>query len=200
MPTPDSIYGALTPDIAAGAGALPSDALIAAMERIARARQGQMGVVPAPPAPAPPIGPPPGPQSSLPPMPGSPSMQYASTGQQYRPPASFDARFGPYLAQPGMTEDEMTRRALDQMRFRKTPDAIMPGSRTWPEGYIRSEAPLPMQLAGDVVPLQILYQNLDRVRQNLIRERMQYGLDNPQFKDLSKRIDEITSSLFARRG
>ena len=53
MPTPDSIYSAITPDIGAGAGALPPDPLITAMERIAAARRNQMGVLPPAPAPTP---------------------------------------------------------------------------------------------------------------------------------------------------
>lgn len=129
MPTPDSIYGALAPDIGAGAGALPSDALVNAMARIAAARRAQMGVPPAAPAPSPALI---GSQSSL-----APNTQVAGLGQRYSdwPSASFDDRFGPYSAGPAQTPDEI-RRMREQEQFLRQPGAIMPGrSKSWPAGF-----------------------------------------------------------------
>ena len=129
MPTPDSIYGALTPDIAAGAGALPPSPLIQAMERIAASRRAQMGVdvPPTPSAPAPAA---PGPQSSI-----APPVTLASAGQTYRnyPAATFDQRFGPYSTGP-VTDQDLLRRFLERPR---DPEVITPGSPSWPAGFTR---------------------------------------------------------------
>jgi hypothetical protein len=62
----------------------------------------------------------------------------ADLGQRYRPPASFDERFGEWRRMPA--EQEMLNRLLyeEEMRrrTREAPEGyIVPGTRTWPFGY-----------------------------------------------------------------
>lgn len=67
----------------------------------------------------------------------------ASLGQRYQnyPAATFDERFGPYNVGP-MSDPAILRQFLQP----RDPEMIIPGSQSWPSGFIRSEAPTPMQL------------------------------------------------------
>jgi hypothetical protein len=67
---------------------------------------------------------------------GGSDVLLASLGQRYRnyPAASFDERFGPYNVGP-VHDQELIRRLLEQQML--GPEGIVPGSRTWPAGYIR---------------------------------------------------------------
>jgi len=83
----------------------------------------------------------------------------ASLGQRYQdmPPATFDQRFGPYdTPRPDVPPEakEQLRRLFEEQMLRDTPEGIIPGQRTWPYGFIQTQAPRPtlQQLAGDVVP------------------------------------------------
>lgn|SRR4249919_2508009 len=58
----------------------------------------------------------------------------ASMGQQYKPPATFDQRFGPYDARPDqemmrrLFEEEMRRQQQQQM-LQDNPGMIIPGQQ-----------------------------------------------------------------------
>jgi hypothetical protein len=62
----------------------------------------------------------------------APGPTLASFGQQYKPPATFDQRFGPYDARPSpemlrqMFEEEMKRQQQQQM-LQDNPGMIIPG-------------------------------------------------------------------------
>lgn len=79
-------------------------------------------------------------------------MTLASLGQHYKdmPTATFDDRFGPYNAGAPYSDRDLLRLYLQQLG----PEEIMPGTRSWPAGFIQTQAAPFTQLAGDVVPLR----------------------------------------------
>ena len=84
----------------------------------------------------------------------APGPTLASFGQRYQdlPPATFDQRFGPYQA-PGPTPDarDQLRRLMEEQMLRNTPEGIVPGQRTWPYGYIQTQAPTLQRMASNDV-------------------------------------------------
>ena len=60
-----------------------------------------------------------------------------STRYQNYPAATFDQPFGPYETGP-MTDQERLRRMYELEMLRQIPESIVPGTRTWPFGYVQT--------------------------------------------------------------